>query len=235
LALFNSEHDRSMSAAPTILSYDFWKRRFGSDASVIGKTARVNEYPLTIIGVAGGVPTSIEVGSAPDLFVPIVMRSEVTGRAGWNNRNNSWLYVVGRLKSATSIAQVESELSVISKQQEEQERRTAANPRFVNTGMPVKLLPGAQGYSGLRNRLSQPLIVLMIIVGVVLLIACANVANLLWRVLLREVTKWQCGWQSAPAVAGSWRNSSPRACCCPSWAASPACSSPLSACGCSWV
>ena len=178
--LFNSEHDRSMSAAPyMILSYDFWKRRFGSDASVIGKTARVNGYPLTIIGVAGAAFRGIEVGIAPDLFVPIVMRSEVTGRAGWNNRNNSWLYVVGRLKSATSIAQVESELSVISKQQEEQERRTAANPRFVNTGMPVKLLPGAQGYSGLRNRLSQPLIVLMIIVGAVLMIACANVANLL--------------------------------------------------------
>jgi len=178
--LFNNEHDRSMGAAPyMVLSRDFWKRRFGSDASVIGKTARVNGYPLTIIGVSGAGFRGVEVGVAPDFFVPIVMRSEVTGRAGWNNRNNSWLYVVGRLKSGTSIAQVESELSVISKQQEEQERRTAANPRFVNTGMPVKLLPGAQGYSGLRNRLSQPLIVLMIIVGVVLLIACANVANLL--------------------------------------------------------
>ena len=178
--LFNSEHDRSMGAAPyMVLSYDFWKRRFGSDASVIGKTARVNGYPLTIIGVSGAGFRGVEVGVAPDFFVPILMRSEVTGRTGWNNRNNSWLYVVGRLKSGTSIAQVESELSVISKQQEENERRTAANPRFVNTGMPVKLLPGAQGYSGLRNRLSQPLIVLMIIVGVVLLIACANVANLL--------------------------------------------------------
>ena len=169
-----------MGAAPyMVLSYDFWKRRFGSDASVIGKTARVNGYPLTIIGVSGAGFRGVEVGVAPDFFVPILMRSEVTGRTGWNNRNNSWLYVVGRLKSGASIAQVESELSVISKQQEENERRTAANPRFVNTGMPVKLLPGAQGYSGLRNRLSQPLIVLMIIVGVVLLIACANVANLL--------------------------------------------------------
>ena len=108
-----------------------------------------------------------------------MMRTELTKNANWNNRNNSWIRAVGRLKPGAPIAQLETELYNIGLEQEKLDRRTALNQRFVNSAQKVKLVPGAQGYSPLRARLSQPLIVLMIVVGVVLLIACANVANLL--------------------------------------------------------
>ena len=178
--LFNADDDRKLGAAPyLVLSHDFWKRRFASDPRVIGGTVRVNGFPLTVIGVARAGFTGAEVGVAPDFFTPIMMRTELTGNPNWNNRNHWWLYVMGRLKPGASIAQIESELYVISKQQEELDRRTALNPRFVNTARQIKLLPGAQGYSFMRNRLTQPLMVLITIAGAVLLIACANVANLL--------------------------------------------------------
>ncbi|MBI3280992.1 MAG: ABC transporter permease, partial [Acidobacteria bacterium] len=178
--LFNAEHDQKFGAAPyVVLSHAFWKRRFASDPRVIGTTVRVNGFPFTVIGVSREGFTGVEVGVAPELFVPATMRTQVTGSPNWNNRNNWWLLTMGRLRPGVPLAQIESELYVISKQQEEQDRRTALNQRFVNTARPIKLLPGAQGYSFLRNRLSKPLLVLMIIVGLVLLIACANVANLL--------------------------------------------------------
>ncbi|HYI92846.1 MAG TPA: ABC transporter permease, partial [Bryobacteraceae bacterium] len=177
--LFNPEHDRRLGAAPYIvLSHSFWERRFASDPRIISSTVRVNGFPLTILGITRAGFTGVEVGVAPDFFVPIMMRSEITGQGTWNNRNNSWLVMLGRIKPAASIAQLETELTIVNKDQELRERKTSANPRFVNEGRPVKLIPGAQGYSSLRNRLSEPLVLLMIIVGVVLLIACANVANL---------------------------------------------------------
>ena len=178
--LLNEEDDRKPGGGPyAVLSHNFWKRRFAGDPRVIGSMVRVNSYPLTIIGVAPGGFSGAEVGVSPDLFFPIMMRSELTNYRQWNNRNNWWLYVMGRLKPGVSPQRPEAELYAIGQQQEAENRRTAVNARFVNRAQPVKLLPGSQGYSQLRNRLSNPLVMLLIVVGLVLLIACANVANLL--------------------------------------------------------
>lgn len=178
--VLNPEDDRRPGAGPYIvLSHGFWRRRFGADPRVAGTTVRVNGYPFTIVGVAREGFTGIDTGVSPDFFAPLTMRTEITKRANWNNRNNWWIIVLGRLKPGASIPKLEAELYNIGRDMEAENRRTALDQRFVNRALEVKLLPAARGYSWFRNRLSKPLVVLLIVVGVVLLIACANVANLL--------------------------------------------------------
>ncbi len=177
--VLNADDDKREGASPyVVLSYDFWQRRFGGGKAV-GKAVRVNGEPMEIVGIAQRGFAGVEVGVNPDFFMPILMRTAVQHRGGWNNRHNSWLTLMGRLKPGTDIRQLEAELSVIYKQQEDDDRRTAPDPRFVNSASPVRLLRGAQGYSRLRATLEKPLVVLMWVVGLVLLIACANLANLL--------------------------------------------------------
>jgi predicted permease len=180
--LFNGEEDRAPSAAPyVVLNYDFWRSRFHGDPAVVGQTLRLNGYPMTVIGVAARGFRSTDVSYGPDLYFPYMMRGEVLGMpyARWNNRHNFWFQIVGRLKPGVSTGKAEGELTAISKSQEENERSTAADKRFVNDGPPVRLTPAARGYSYTRNRLEKPLLIVMVVVGLVLLIACANVANLM--------------------------------------------------------
>jgi predicted permease len=180
--LFTAEMDKAPGAAPyAVLNYDYWRSRFQGDPGVLGRVLRLNGYPMTIVGVARRGFRSTDVSVGPNLYVPAMMRSELLGTpfARWNNRHNFWLQAIGRLRPGVSTQQAEGELLVIYKAQEEGERRTARDQRFVNKASPVHLLPAARGYSYTRNRLEKPLLVLMVVVGLVLLIACANVANLM--------------------------------------------------------
>jgi predicted permease len=180
--LFTGEDDRAPSAAPfVVLNYDYWRSRFQGDPRVLGQTLRLNGYPMTVIGVTRRGFRSTDVSVGPDVYFPFMMRGEVLGMpfARWNNRNNWWLTAVGRLRPDATVQKAEGELSAISKSQEEAERKTAVDQRFVNTGNPVQLTPAARGYSSVRNRLEKPLLIVMVVVGLVLLIACANVANLM--------------------------------------------------------
>ena len=180
--VFNSDEDRAPGASPyVVLSYDYWQSRFRGDPRVLGRKMRLNGYPFSIVGVARRGFRSTDVSVGPSLYYPIMMRSEIMGRpfATWNNRNNQWAMAYGRIKPGANLKQAEAELTVIYKDRELEERRTAVNQRFVNSARPVFLLPAARGYSYVRNRLEQPLLVLMAVVGLVLVIACANVANLM--------------------------------------------------------
>ena len=180
--LFTSEEDRAPGASPyAVLSYDYWQSRFQGDPRAIGRKLRLNGYPFTIVGVARRGFRSTDVSVGPNLYLPIMMRSEVSGDtfARWNTRHNFWMQVVGRIQPGVSTKQAEADLYAIFRSQEEGERRTATDQRFVNTASAVRLLPAARGYSAVRNRLEKPLWVLMAIVGMLLLVACANVANLM--------------------------------------------------------
>src|SRR5262245_6377215 len=180
--LFDAEDDRAPGAAPyVVLSYDFWKSRFGGAPSVIERTVRLNGYPFIIVGVSRRGFRGVDVTSSANIFMPIMMRSQVTGTPFtiWNTRHYWWLLTIGRLKPGASTVQSETELYAIYQSQEESERRTVQDGGGVNRAQPVMLIPGARGYSFVRNRLEHPLIIVMIVVGLVLLIACANVANLM--------------------------------------------------------
>jgi predicted permease len=180
--VLNAEDDRAPGASPNaVLSFEFWQGRFGSNPDVIGQTIRLNGYPFTVVGVARRGFRGADPTAGPNLFIPILMHSEISGEpfSRWNTRHYWWLQLIGRMKPGATLSRAETELFTAYKDQEAAERRTVKDQRFVNAAVPVHLLPGARGYSYIRSRLEKPLIVLMSVVGVVLLIACANVANLM--------------------------------------------------------
>ena len=183
--LFNASDDRTPGGHPiAVLSYGYWQRKFGGDPLVLNQTITVNGHPLTIVGVSDRRFTGIQVGSSVDIMVPIMMKAEMTPT--WNdldNRRSRWLNVMARLKPGTSKTQAGTAMNVIYRQINEEEIKDIPNAsesfrkRF--TAKHLDVLPGHKGLSDLRREFSTPLIVLMSMVGVVLLISCANVANLL--------------------------------------------------------
>jgi predicted permease len=170
--------------AVVVLGHGFWQRRFGADPRVVGEVIKVNSHAFTVIGVAAPGFNGIEVGASPDLYLPIAMKAQVTPT--WNeleNRRFAWLNVMARLRPGVSRQQAAAGLQVLYRQINEQEllEMPHASARFRERFLEKRLevLPGFRGLSSLRQQFTLPLLVLMGMVAVVLLIACANVANLL--------------------------------------------------------
>ena len=183
--VFNAADDRTPGASPiAVLSYGYWQRRFGGDPRILNETITVNGHPLTVVGVAGRQFTGIQVGRSLDIMVPLMMKAQMTPT--WNdldNRRSRWLTVMARLRPGVSRTQAEAAMNVIYRQINEQEIKDipSASESFRKrfTSKHLNVLPGYKGISDLRREFSTPLIVLMSMVGIVLLISCANVANLL--------------------------------------------------------
>jgi predicted permease len=180
--VLNPEDDRVPSTSPyVVLSHDYWQARFSSDPRVVGRKLRLNGYPFTIVGVSRPGFRGLDPTASPDLYIPILMFGEISGEpfSRWNNRHWWWLQVIGRIRPGANTRQAETELFSVLRDQAESEKRTTRDTRFVSEAQPIRLEPSARGYSYVRSRLEKPLIVLMSVVGLVLLIACANVANLM--------------------------------------------------------
>jgi predicted permease len=167
-----------------ILSYAFWQKRFGGDPSVLNRSVHVNAQPMTVIGVAQPGFQGVEVGAATDIFVPIAMKPLMTPT--WNdleNRQSLWVYTIARLKPGVSREQALASLRVLGRQILESEITLYASQgesfrkRYVEKAIVMEDV--SRGQSDLREQFSKPLMVLMAMVGLVMLIACANVANLL--------------------------------------------------------
>jgi len=185
---FTPEDDRIPSGHPIIiLSYDYWRTRFAADRSILGKTIVVNGNAMTVLGVAEPGFDGVELGRAARLFVPIMMEPALDSRHKdfLTSRRIRWVNAFGRLKPGVTPAAARASLQPFMHSMLEMEVREAAFSRastadreaFLKNTMDV--LPGSQGRSFIRSQLFKPLWVLMALTGAVLLIACANIANLL--------------------------------------------------------
>jgi predicted permease len=171
--------------ALVVLSHDYWRNRLGSDPGVVNRVIVINGQPLTIIGVAPAGFAGTTLGTTPDVYVPMTMRGQM--QSGWDqfdNRNSHWAYLFGRLAPDVTIEQASASINVLfsgivneveAPIQEGLSDQTMARFRAKE----ITLAPGERGQSGLHSEARIPLIMLFSITGVVLLIACANIANLL--------------------------------------------------------
>jgi predicted permease len=184
--LFTPDDDRTPGGHPlVVLGHGFWTRRFAADPGVVGQTVTLNGHPMTVIGVAPAGFHGIEVGEAADAYVPLMMQPQVipTWTRGLGDWRVRWLTVMARLKDGVSLQQARAGVDVLYSQllQEDLQRIDTKSERFRTAFLKKKLemLPGGRGPSGLRDQSKAPLLILMGMVGLVLLIGCANVANLL--------------------------------------------------------
>ncbi|HTI37972.1 MAG TPA: ABC transporter permease [Vicinamibacterales bacterium] len=184
--LLDPNDDRALGVAPVVvLSHAYWATRFGADPGVLNKTMLVNGQTLTIVGVAPAGFTGTTLGLDPQVFVPITMRGVlVPGFRGFERRDSYWAYLFARLKTGVSIEQASAGINaqyhaivndVEAAQQKGMSDQTLARFR----AKPLGVTPGGHGQSSLPKEAKVPLQILMGVTGLVLLIACANIANLL--------------------------------------------------------
>jgi predicted permease len=186
--VFNATDDQNPGGVPyAVLSYRYWKTRFAGDPKIIGKKLVLNGFPVTVVGVSQAGFDGTDPTRSPQVRVPVVMKAEVDqlGFYGLKGRRNRWVNVYGRLKRGISLVQAKAALQPFMHQmldmevQEKDFSRAAPETKQAFLRMWLELLPASKGRSYLRDQFSNSLVVLMAIVGLVLLIACANVANLM--------------------------------------------------------
>ena len=181
------EDDRVYKGHPSVvLSHAYWANRFNGDPGVIGRKILVNNYPMTVVGVSAPGFTGLDPATSPQIRVPIQMKPLMT--PGWDeigNRRSQWIQLFARMKPGFSAQSAQASLQPLFHQileDEVKQPEMSKTPQYYRDRFlrrTVKVVPAANGYSPIRERISTALIVLMAMVGLVLLIACSNVANLL--------------------------------------------------------
>jgi hypothetical protein len=189
--------DDSVSAPPVVvLNYGYWKRQFGGSPSAIGKAVRLNNVPFTIIGVADPRFDCLSPGRVYDVWVPLSVLPQINphpwAKARATDAYSWWLVVIGRLKPGVGRLQAQAAVTTAFRNDMLHGAKPLSKPE---DDPKLDALPAQSGLSGSTTEISGELYVLMMAVGIVLLIACANVAGLL---LARGATKGNCG----AAVAG---------------------------------
>jgi predicted permease len=184
--LFDSNDDRLVGeASVVVLSHGFWTTKFAADPNVLNKTLRINGQTLTIVGVAAAKFDGTTLGQKVQVFVPVTLRGQMNpGWRGWSDRTSYWAYLFARLRPGVSIEQAREALNVqyraILNDVEaplQQNMSDVTMARF--RAKPIVVEPGGMGQSSVRDGAQAPLYLLLGVTGFVLLIACANIANLL--------------------------------------------------------
>jgi putative ABC transport system permease protein len=179
--------DTTPSANPVVvLSFNYWKTHFGTDASVVGQTLSINGNPFQVIGVSAPAFQSAVWGEVPDVFVPMSMLDQVVPGKGrrLTDHTDRWMNIVGRLKPDLSTEQAQVALAPLwyALRADELKALGHRSQRFVEeflTHSQLQVLPGARGLSYSRDTLQKPLLAVMAMALLVLLIATVNVASLL--------------------------------------------------------
>jgi predicted permease len=166
-----------------VLSYGYWERRFGRDPGILNKQLVVNGVSMTVVGVVAPGFFGVQVGQTPDIFIPITMKAQMTPNwDGLADRKNHWLAILGRLKPGMSHEKAEAgigpEYSAILRSEDAQLKLSPErNKQFLEKK--ILLDTGSHGRPILQHDAGKPIWILMSMVGLVLLIACANLASLL--------------------------------------------------------
>jgi predicted permease len=180
---FTATDDRRGCAAPgVVISYAFWQREFGGSPAVLAKKITVEGHPFEILGVTPASFYGIEVGRSYDVAIPLCADPMVRGEdARLDVRRSWWLSTIGRLKPGVSLKQAAAQLDSISAGLFHDTLPQPYNPENVRAYLGYRLtaLPASTGFSSLRRQYESPLWILLAIAGAVLLIACANLANLM--------------------------------------------------------
>ncbi|HKP86005.1 MAG TPA: ABC transporter permease [Blastocatellia bacterium] len=172
--MISPDDDRMAGAHPVaVVSHKYWQQRFGSDPGIIGKDVIVNGRGYTVIGVAPQGFNGTEIISAPDMWFPMAMQAQIEPGSDWlNERDAETIFVQGRLKPGVSFAQAQAAISLVALQLEREHPES-------NQGKQVTLSPPGLIGSTMRGPLLGFVGLLMGVVGLVILLACTNLANLL--------------------------------------------------------
>src|SRR5438876_3667684 len=181
--LFTDADDKIPGGHPIAVTSDtWWGRRFANEPFVPGKTVTIGSIVYSIVGVTPRKFFGTTVGESPDFWIPLAMEAQIS--PGWNGLTNKFfqsLHVIGRLKPRANMARAEAEINLVFKRT----LQDYAGPQPTKKDLEdlkharIDLTPAATGLSQLREQFSKPLSILMSVVAIVLLIACANIANLM--------------------------------------------------------
>jgi len=184
--VFSPDDETAPGANPVaVLSYGYWTRRFGNNSAILNKPLTVNGTSLTVVGVAQAGFSGVQIGRTTDIFIPMTMKAAMT--PGWDGlaaHNDAWLAIVGRLKPGFTLASAQAAIAPTFRAIEESELPvlkispgSKSAERYL--ARHVELIGGAHGRPNLQADAETPLLVLLTMVGLILLIACANLASLL--------------------------------------------------------
>jgi predicted permease len=183
--LLGPEVDEPIGGHPVmVLSHEFWQSHLGGDPDVLGRTITINGQPLSVVGVAPAGFRGTTLGVRPMIFVPITMRSALSRFEGFEDRRAYWVYLFGRLKPGVPIDQARAALEplyrgILAEVEAPLQVNMSAQTRARFVSKPIPVRDGRHGQSRMDEDAGGPLILLFGITGIIVLIACANIANLL--------------------------------------------------------